>query len=46
MTKTKEEMMMIALDAGAEDFNSDEDEAFVTFSEDFGTVREALEAQE
>lgn len=45
--KDEEEMMMIALDAGAEDFNSDEDEVFVitTTSEDFGTVREALEAQ-
>ena len=43
----EEEMMMIALDAGAEDFNSDEDEVFVitTTPEDFGTVREALEAQ-
>ena len=45
--KDEEEMMMIALDAGAEDFNSDEDEVFVitTTPEDFGTVREALEAQ-
>ncbi len=45
--KDEEEMMMIALDAGAEDFNSDEDEVFVitTAPEDFGTVREALEAQ-
>ena len=45
--KDEEEMMMIALDAGAEDFNSDEDEEFVitTTPEDFGTVREALEAQ-
>ncbi|MCI7443621.1 MAG: YebC/PmpR family DNA-binding transcriptional regulator [Clostridium sp.] len=45
--KDEEEMMMMALDAGAEDFNSDEDEVFVitTAPEDFGTVREALEAQ-
>ncbi len=45
--KDEEEMMMMALDAGAEDFNSDEDEVFVitTTPEDFGTVREALEAQ-
>ncbi len=45
--KDEEEMMMIALDTGAEDFNSDEDEVFVitTTPEDFGTVREALEAQ-
>ena len=45
--RDEEEMMMMALDAGAEDFNSDEDEVFVitTAPEDFGTVREALEAQ-
>ncbi|WP_297416836.1 YebC/PmpR family DNA-binding transcriptional regulator [Clostridium sp.] len=44
--KDEEEMMMIALDAGAEDFSSEE-EVFVvtTLPEDFGTVREALEAQ-
>ena len=38
--------MMIALDAGAEDFSSDEEEVFVvtTTPEDFGKVREALEA--
>ena len=43
--KDEDEMMMIALDAGAEDFNADEDEVFVitTTPEDFGTVREALE---
>ncbi|HCW53380.1 MAG TPA: YebC/PmpR family DNA-binding transcriptional regulator [Clostridium sp.] len=42
----EDEMMMMALDAGAEDFNSDEEEVFVvtTAPEDFGTVREALEA--
>ena len=45
--KDEEEMMMLALDAGAEDFNSDEDDVFVitTAPEDFGTVREAVEAQ-
>ena len=45
--RDEEEMMMMALDAGAEDFNSDVDEVFVitTAPEDFGTVREALEAQ-
>ncbi|OOM73751.1 YebC/PmpR family DNA-binding transcriptional regulator [Clostridium sp. BL-8] len=45
--KDEEEMMMMALDAGAEDFSADEDEVFVvtTAPEDFGTVREALEAQ-
>lgn len=44
--KDEDELMMIALDAGAEDFAS-EDEVFVvtTAPEEFGTVREALEAQ-
>ena len=39
--------MMLALDAGAEDFSADEEEVFVitTTPEDFGTVREALEAE-
>ncbi len=43
----EEELMMMALDAGAEDFNSDEEEVFIitTVPEDFGTVREALEAE-
>ncbi len=43
----EEELMMMALDAGAEDFNSDEEEVFIitTDPEDFGTVREALEAE-
>ena len=38
--------MMIALEAGAEDFNADEEEVFVvtTTPEDFGSVREALES--
>lgn len=42
----EEEVMMMALDAGAEDFEA-EDEVFVitTSPEDFGTVREALEAE-
>ena len=41
----EEEIMMMALDAGAEDFEA-EDEVFVitTSPDDFGTVREALEA--
>ncbi|NMM61153.1 YebC/PmpR family DNA-binding transcriptional regulator [Clostridium sp. P21] len=41
----EDELMMMALDAGAEDFVA-EDEVFVvtTTPEDFGTVREALEA--
>ena len=43
----EEELMMMALDAGAEDFNSDEEEVFIitTAPEDFATVREALEAE-
>lgn len=43
----EEELMMMALDAGAEDFNSDEEEVFIitTEPEDFGIVREALEAE-
>lgn len=41
----EDELMMMALDAGAEDFAS-EDEVFVvtTSADDFGSVREALEA--
>ncbi|MEG0308389.1 MAG: YebC/PmpR family DNA-binding transcriptional regulator [Clostridium sp.] len=41
----EDELMMMALDAGAEDFAS-EDEVFIvtTTPEDFGTVREALES--
>ena len=43
--KDEDEIMMMALDAGAEDFVS-EDEVFVvtTTPEDFGAVREALES--
>ena len=43
----EEELMMMALDAGAEDFNSDEEEVFIitTSPDDFGMVREALEAE-
>ena len=43
----EEELMMMALDAGAEDFNSDEEEVFIitTTPEDFSEVREALEAE-
>ena len=45
--RDEDEMMMLALDAGAEDFNADEEEVFVvtTTPDDFGTVREALEAE-
>lgn len=44
--KDEDEIMMLALDAGAEDFSSEEEEVFVvtTSPEDFGTVRESLEA--
>ncbi len=43
--KDEDEIMMMALDAGAEDFSADEEEVFVvtTTPKDFGTVREALE---
>lgn len=41
----EDEIMMMALDAGAEDFASEEEVFVVTTSpDDFGTVREALEA--
>lgn len=41
----EDELMMMALDAGAEDFASEEEVYIVTTTpEDFGTVREALEA--
>lgn len=42
----EDELMMMALDAGAEDFSSEEEEVYVvtTTPEDFGSVREALEA--
>ena len=42
----EDEVMMMALDAGAEDFAAEEEVFIVTTSpEDFGTVREALEAE-
>jgi len=46
LDKDEDEMMMLALDSGAEDFNADEEEIFVvtTTPEDFSQVREALEA--
>lgn len=41
----EDELMMLALDAGAEDFASEEEVFVVTTTpEDFGTVREALES--
>ncbi|MNM72321.1 putative transcriptional regulatory protein [compost metagenome] len=44
--KDEDEIMMLALDSGAEDFSSEE-EVFVitTAPDDFSTVREALEAE-
>ena len=43
--KDADELMMIALDAGAEDFNEEEDSYEVlTAPDDFSAVREALEA--
>ena len=45
--RDEDEMMMLALDAGAEDFAAEEEVFVVTATpEDFGTVREALEAEE
>ena len=45
--KDEDEIMMLALDAGAEDFAAEEEVFVVTTTpEDFGTVREALEAEE
>ena len=43
--KDEDELMMLALDSGAEDFEC-EDEVFIvtTSPEDFGAVREALES--
>ncbi|MGL5575356.1 MAG: YebC/PmpR family DNA-binding transcriptional regulator [Sarcina sp.] len=42
----EEELMMMALEAGAEDFAAEEEVFTVTTTpEDFGTVREALEAE-
>lgn len=42
----EDEMMMMALDAGAEDFSSEEEVFEITTSpEDFSTVREALEGE-
>ena len=44
--QSEDDLMMLALDAGAEDFESDEECYTVTTSpEDFSTVREALESQ-
>ena len=46
LDKDEDEVMMLALDAGAEDFQADE-ETFTIYTapDDFGAVREALEAQ-
>lgn len=42
-----DELMMLALDAGADDFNDEDEDAFeiLTNPDDCGTVREALEKQ-
>lgn len=43
--KDEDEIMMLALDAGAEDFSAEEEVFIITTTpEDFGTVREALES--
>ena len=45
--QTEDDLMMMALDAGAEDFEADEEcYTITTLPEDFSKVREALEAQE
>ena len=46
LDKDEDEVMMLALDAGAEDFQADE-QTFTIYTSpaDFGTVREALEGQ-
>jgi YebC/PmpR family DNA-binding regulatory protein len=42
--KTADDLMMLALDAGAEDFSEEEDSyEIITAPEDFSTVREAVE---
>lgn len=44
--KDEDEIMMLALDAGAEDFVAEEEVFIITTTpEDFGVVREALEAE-
>lgn len=44
--KDEDEIMMLALDAGAEDFSPEEEVFIITTTvEDFGTVREALESE-
>jgi YebC/PmpR family DNA-binding regulatory protein len=44
--KDEDEIMMLALDAGAEDFAAEEEVFIITTApEEFGTVREALEAE-
>ena len=47
LDKDEDEIMMMALEAGAEDFNADEDEVFIitTTPEDFEAVNEALLAK-
>lgn len=45
-SQSADDLMMMALDAGAEDFNEEEDSfEIITAPEDFSAVREALEAE-
>ncbi|MDD6182757.1 MAG: YebC/PmpR family DNA-binding transcriptional regulator, partial [Lachnospiraceae bacterium] len=47
VTMDADDLMMLALDAGAEDFAEEEDSyEIITEPDDFSVVREALEAQE
>ena len=46
ITLSADDLMMIALDAGAEDFSEEEDSfEIITLPEDFSAVREAIEAE-
>ena len=46
ITLSADDLMMLALDAGAEDFTEEEDSyEIITLPEDFSTVREAIEAE-
>lgn len=46
ITLSADDLMMLALDAGAEDFAEEEDSyEIITLPEDFSTVREAIEAE-
>ena len=46
ITLSADDLMMIALDAGAEDFSEEEDSfEIITLPEDFSAGREAIEAE-